>query len=203
MLKIETRAIYLPEPVTNAPVICIDQGRIIHIGEDCAADVQAAKNFKEFDLIPGFIELQINGAFGEDFSNDPHAIWRVAARLPELGITTVLPTIITSPPEAVQEALAVWKAGPPAGYHGARIPGLHLEGPYLNPLKKGAHREQLFKTSIFSRDQQLDTRERCPNGYSGSGTAGCSFFNPRIIFKGDYCERRSLNGNYRGNESRN
>ena len=145
MLKIEARAIYIPKPVTNVPVICIDQGRIIHIGEDCAADVQAAKDFKEFDLIPGFIELQINGAFGEDFSNDPNAIWRVAARLPELGITTVLPTIITSPPEAVQEALSVWKAGPPPGYRGARIPGLHLEGPYLNPLKKGAHREQYLR----------------------------------------------------------
>jgi N-acetylglucosamine-6-phosphate deacetylase len=142
MLKIETRAIYIPEPVTNAPVICIDQDRIVQVGENCASDSQPAKDFKDFDLTPGFIELQINGAFGEDFSNDPGAIWRVAARLPELGITTVLPTIITSPAEAVQEALAVWKAGPPAGYRGARIPGLHLEGPFLNPLKKGAHREQ-------------------------------------------------------------
>ena len=145
MLKIETRAIYLPEPVTNTPVIYIDQGRIVHVGKNYELADQPAMDFKDFDLIPGFIELQINGAFGEDFSNDPGSIWRVAARLPELGITTVLPTIITSPLEAVQEALAVWKAGPPPGYRGARIPGLHLEGPYLNPLKKGAHREQYLK----------------------------------------------------------
>ena len=55
------------------------------------------------------------------------------------GVTSFLPTIITSPHATVMQALEVLHQGPPAGWRGARPLGVHLEGPMINPGKKGAH----------------------------------------------------------------
>jgi N-acetylglucosamine-6-phosphate deacetylase len=93
-------------------------------------------------LAPGFIELQINGAFGLDFTAEPESIWPVAEKLPCFGVTSFLPTIVTSPLETIAEAQAVLNGGPPAGFQGAWPLGLHVEGPFLNPERKGAHRAE-------------------------------------------------------------
>ncbi|MBE2200894.1 MAG: N-acetylglucosamine-6-phosphate deacetylase [Anaerolinea sp.] len=90
-------------------------------------------------LAPGFIDLQLNGAFGHDFTQRPEMIWSVAAQLPRYGVTSFLPTIITSPAVTARQAQQVLLAGPPPGFTGAQPLGLHIEGPFLNRGKKGAH----------------------------------------------------------------
>lgn len=94
--------------------------------------------------VPGLIDLQINGAFGHDFTANPDTIWEVAAHLPRYGVTAFLPTIITSPPEVVAEAQAMVTAVP-AGTQGARPLGLHIEGPFLNPARRGAHNPEYLR----------------------------------------------------------
>jgi N-acetylglucosamine-6-phosphate deacetylase len=92
-------------------------------------------------IAPGLIDIQLNGAYGLDFTSDPNTIWDVAAKLPALGITTFLPTIITSPlsqPAAAQQVLQAR----PADFVGAEPIGLHFEGPFLNIIRKGAHPPQ-------------------------------------------------------------
>ncbi len=104
--------------------------------ESGATEVDAAGLY----LAPGLIDLQLNGAFGLDFTVDPAALWRVALELPRYGVTAFLPTIITAPPGAIPAAQAALAAGPATGRaSGARPLGLHLEGPFLNPLRRGAH----------------------------------------------------------------
>jgi N-acetylglucosamine-6-phosphate deacetylase len=90
-------------------------------------------------LVPGFIDLQLNGAFGHDFTANPETMWQVAAQLPRWGVTAFLPTIITAPRPQSEKAQEVLLNGRPAGFQGAEPLGLHLEGPFLNPQKKGAH----------------------------------------------------------------
>jgi N-acetylglucosamine-6-phosphate deacetylase len=90
-------------------------------------------------LAPGFIDLQFNGAFGYDLTNNPESIWRVAAQLPRFGVTSFLPTIMTSPLGTVRRAQEIWHKGPPKGFKGAQALGLHVEGPFLNPAKRGVH----------------------------------------------------------------
>ncbi len=97
-------------------------------------------------LVPGFVELQINGGFGHDFTAVPECIWDVGRDLPRFGVTRFLPTIVTSPPEIVARAQAVLQAGPPPGYRGAYPVGLHVEGPFLNPQRKGAHRQEHLRS---------------------------------------------------------
>jgi N-acetylglucosamine-6-phosphate deacetylase len=87
----------------------------------------------------GFIDVQINGGWGHDFTADPSSIWEVGRQLPETGVTGFLPTIVSAPYEFVDAAIEVMKAGPPHGYDGAQPAGLHIEGPWISPDWKGAH----------------------------------------------------------------
>ena len=89
-------------------------------------------------IIPGLIDLQVNGAYGYDFTNDAASVTAVAGRLPATGVTSFLPTVITSEFAAYPARLREIQRAMPAR-RGAEILGVHLEGPYLNPVRKGAH----------------------------------------------------------------
>lgn len=90
-------------------------------------------------VLPGLVDLQVNGAAGIDVTAEPTRLWEVAAALPSYGVTAFLPTVITSSRAARERALATLAAGPPAGWAGAVPLGLHLEGPMLAPGRHGAH----------------------------------------------------------------
>lgn len=103
-------------------------------GSDPDHDIDAAGLI----VSPGFIDLQINGGFGIDLLGDPHAMWELGRLLPRHGVTTFLPTIISSPPEATAAALDALGHRPPC-YRGAEPLGAHFEGPMLSPRRPGAH----------------------------------------------------------------
>jgi len=97
-------------------------------------------------VVPGFVDLQCNGAYGIDLSSEPERLWDVAAALPRTGVTAWLPTIVSGPPDVRHRALATLRAGPP-GRDSATSPvgpvaaplGLHIEGPYLAVRQRGVH----------------------------------------------------------------
>lgn len=131
--------------------ILIEGDRIAEVGPH----LDALPNAQVLDatgliVAPGFIDLQFNGGFGCDFTADPATIWQVAGQLPQHGVTSFLPTIITSPYETVNAAQAVLRNGPPAGFRGTHPLGLHLEGPFLNPAKRGAHNPQHLRQPDLS-----------------------------------------------------
>jgi N-acetylglucosamine-6-phosphate deacetylase len=106
-------------------------------------------------VAPGFIDLQINGAAGVDLSTEPERMAEVAGALPRWGVTAWLPTVVTGPPSVRRRALAAFDAlasdassvaaaGTAPGIRPGAAPGavplgLHLEGPFLAPERKGAH----------------------------------------------------------------
>lgn len=91
-------------------------------------------------LVPGFVDLQVNGYFGEEFATGNAAGWAaVVRRLPETGTTAFLPTIITAPLDRIAATLRAAAALIPGLPPGARVLGLHVEGPFISPLHKGAH----------------------------------------------------------------
>jgi N-acetylglucosamine-6-phosphate deacetylase len=94
-------------------------------------------------LAPGLVDLQVNGGYGVDLAEVGAAGWaRVARRLPETGTTAFLPTFITAPLSELSHALrrsSVLVADPPAG---ARVLGVHVEGPFLAPGRAGVHRRE-------------------------------------------------------------
>lgn len=105
-------------------------------------------------VAPGLLDLQINGGHGIDLWSEPHRLWELARLLPRHGVTAFCPTIVSGPPERVDEALRALADGPVAdtgdGAHvGAEPLGLHLEGPMLAPDRRGAHdRRHLVAPSL-------------------------------------------------------
>ena len=149
MLCIVNATILTPDRAIPDGYVIIRDGLIEEVGG--STDFLLPQNAGIIDgtgklLMPGFIDLQINGAFGLDFTETPTSIWKVAARLPRFGVTSFLPTIITSPPAQIHEAQLEWDKGPPVGFSGSTPLGLHVEGPYLNPEKKGAHNPSFLRS---------------------------------------------------------
>ena len=92
-------------------------------------------------LVPGLVDLQVNGYYGVDLADcDPEGWALVARRLPETGTTAFLPTFITAPVPALATALRSAAKAAEAVTAGARVLGVHLEGPFLSPARAGAHR---------------------------------------------------------------
>lgn len=93
-------------------------------------------------LAPGLIDLQVNGYFGVDLADvDPGGWGHIAARLPETGVTAFLPTFVSAPVPVLAAALRRATELVPKIDGGARVLGVHVEGPFLSPRRKGAHEE--------------------------------------------------------------
>lgn len=92
-------------------------------------------------LLPGFVDLQVNGYFGVEMGAADAGGWAlVAERLPETGTTAFLPTYITAPVADLAAALRSAAAFVPAMPGGAaRVLGVHVEGPFISPARRGAH----------------------------------------------------------------
>lgn len=100
--------------------------------------------FSEGILSPGFIDLQVNGGGGIMLNDGPSVdvMDRIAAAHREAGGTTaLLPTLITDTPQVTRAALDAAAAA--RGRPG--VIGLHLEGPHLDPRRKGAHKAEYMR----------------------------------------------------------
>jgi N-acetylglucosamine-6-phosphate deacetylase len=112
-------------------------GRIALEGDRIATVEPDASVTSDRVIAPGFIDLQVNGGYGIDFGEEPDRIAEVAAWLPATGCTAFLPTIVSSFADRYRRVFEAFPAS--TGATGARVLGLHLEGPFLSPGKKGAH----------------------------------------------------------------
>jgi len=119
----------------------VSEGKIIQKSKSPTDEVDV----QDMLIAPGYIDLQINGGFGVDFSLEAEKIGEVAQQLPQFGVTSFLPTLISSAPEHYRVAIAQIQAKMTFPTSGAQILGIHLEGPFLNPLQKGAHRPKYLK----------------------------------------------------------
>lgn len=91
-------------------------------------------------VAPGFVDLQINGGHGLDLASDPASMWALGRLLPRHGVTSFLPTIVSSPSSVTDAAIEAFNQRP-VDHQGAEPLGLHFEGPMLNPERAGAHRK--------------------------------------------------------------
>ncbi|OON38835.1 N-acetylglucosamine-6-phosphate deacetylase [Izhakiella australiensis] len=105
-------------------------------------DVQGA------NIAPGFIDLQLNGCGGVQFNDDMAAISVETLKTMQKanqrsGCTSFLPTLITSNDELMRRAVESMREF--LAQNKFQALGLHLEGPWLNPLKKGTHNPELIR----------------------------------------------------------
>ncbi|WP_428945555.1 N-acetylglucosamine-6-phosphate deacetylase [Pantoea sp. FN060301] len=99
-------------------------------------------------IAPGFIDVQLNGCGGVQFNDDPSAISTETLDIMQKaneksGCTSFLPTLITSSDALMKRAVDVMRSY--LAQNANKALGLHLEGPWLNPLKKGTHNPDLIR----------------------------------------------------------
>ena len=115
----------------------IQEGKILRVlpygsrqaDEDCGND----------RIVPGFIDIHTHGAYNFDTNDgEPEGLREWMRRIPEEGVTSILPTTVTQMPDVLEKAVANVAAVAREGYEGAQMLGIHFEGPYLDMEYKGA-----------------------------------------------------------------
>jgi N-acetylglucosamine-6-phosphate deacetylase len=160
-----------PAPAPGSPgYVLIEDGWITAVGEG-EPPRTPDEHLDHGVLAPGFVDLQVNGYYGVEFDAVDEAGWRmVAERLPETGTTAFVPTFITAPLPQLGDTLKaaahlieqlspgptnptsltslpnplspLSPTGPGSTTSHARILGVHVEGPFINPLRGGAHNKE-------------------------------------------------------------
>jgi N-acetylglucosamine-6-phosphate deacetylase len=114
-------------------------GKIRKIGTRLSARGARRISGKGLLAAPGLIDTQINGGFGCSFSDaTPEQVAEVGRKLLSHGVTGYLPTLISLPRRVMVQGIETLVAASRIG-GGARILGIHLEGPFLSPQRNGAH----------------------------------------------------------------
>ena len=121
--------------------VLIEQGRIVDV---LPADDARCRAAQPYDLgggllLPGFIDLQVNGGGGVLFNDAPsvESIRAIGAAHRRFGTTGFLPTLISADLDIVAHAIAAVRSAIAAGVPG--VLGIHIEGPFLNVARKGVH----------------------------------------------------------------
>lgn len=163
VLAISGARIFDGERWHDRSVLLISDGRVAsivpeeHVPTD-VTKVDAAGSL----LVPGFIDLQVNGGGGVMLNDEPtveglRTICRAHARF---GTTALLPTLITDTPEVTAAVIAAGKKAIALGVPG--FAGLHLEGPHLSLARKGAHDPSLIRPM---EQLDLDLLLRCREAF--------------------------------------
>jgi len=137
--------------------VVVREGRIAAVLRDPAPSELPATVHEAAVVSPGFIDLQVNGAFGVEVGESVDAIPHLAAQLPATGVTAFLPTLVSSTPEVYPRACRAFLAGRTST--GALPLGLHLEGPFLSLRRRGAHRASAIESApadLFQPFFELD-----------------------------------------------
>lgn len=138
--------ILLDGRVLKGKAIEVHRGQIIGIHDD--ADAPHCSERIEFGnqlLLPGFVDVQVNGGGGKLFNTDPsvETLRAIAQTHARFGTTALLPTLISDDLSKVVEAIAAVDAAIDAKVPG--IVGIHLEGPFLSTDRKGVHDAAKFR----------------------------------------------------------
>ncbi|MGJ4803517.1 N-acetylglucosamine-6-phosphate deacetylase [Luteimonas sp. SDU82] len=139
--------ILLDDGFRDDAAVLIEGGRIVAV---VPADDPRVREAEQIDLckgslVPGFIDAQVNGGGGVLLNNTPtvDGVAAIARAHRRYGTTGMLPTLISDRVEVMREAVAAVGAAIAQGVPG--VLGIHLEGPYLAPARKGTHDAAVFR----------------------------------------------------------
>lgn len=137
--------------------VLIESGRIADIvaTSEAASRVDEVRDLHGAFLLPGFIDIQVNGGGGVLFNNDTSvdALRTIMAGHRKFGTTAMLPTLISDDVEVMRRAIAATREAIAQGVPG--ILGIHLEGPYIAPARKGTHNEKKFRVPDAAEIDQV------------------------------------------------
>lgn len=143
--------IITPFHLVSGKAIIVEKGRIKEIvnkEELCTTALTGAEVIKGKDkyIVPGYIDIHVHGGGGSDVMDGNYeAINQIAIAHSHFGTTSFLPTTMTMSKDKIIRSLRSICKAVKKGTEGAEILGIHMEGPYINPEKKGAQKEDDIK----------------------------------------------------------
>ncbi|KAF1707428.1 N-acetylglucosamine-6-phosphate deacetylase [Pseudoxanthomonas sacheonensis] len=147
VLALSNGRILTDRGIEEGLAVLVQAGRIAAVVSEHEALQRAddAYDLQGATLLPGFIDCQVNGGGGVLFNNSPDAesLRRIGAAHRQFGTTGFLPTLISDDAGRMQEAVAATRLAIAQGVPG--VLGIHLEGPYLAPARKGTHDASKFR----------------------------------------------------------
>ena len=138
----------------NADVL-VENGHFTAVGPNLDAPGYEVVDCQGDYLVPGLIDLQVYGGSMEFLNETPtpetvRHIWGSHARN---GTTTLLPTLHSTHLAEMQQAVRA--VGVVRNEMPLNVPGVHLEGPYFNPIKRGAHRANYVRVPAEGEQEAL------------------------------------------------
>jgi N-acetylglucosamine-6-phosphate deacetylase len=150
-LLLKNANVVLPDREVPGGSVLIEEGKIVSLDADQADEVL---DLAGTTLLPGFIDVHIHGAVGVDVMEATSAGLReVSSYLASEGVTSWLPTLVPGS-DANYASVAAVVSECLYDREGARVLGLHYEGPFVNTAQCGALHTEYFKT--YSAPSDLD-----------------------------------------------
>ncbi len=151
MKAIRNAIIYTGSEVLTEHCILINEGRIVAVQKEVPETAEPV-DLKGKNISAGFIDIQLNGGTGRYFSKNPdlETLEDMYQASRAYATPFFLTTLISSPQETIRtaiDAIRRFNETQPGTL------GMHLEGPFMNPAKKGAHNEQIIRKPT---DRELD-----------------------------------------------
>jgi N-acetylglucosamine-6-phosphate deacetylase len=150
--------IFTGDEFLEGSFVHVDNAVISQVGADKPTDARI--DLESGFLVPAFIDIQIYGGNGQLFGEHPSVESLKATREYSLlgGATHILPTVATNSSEVMHAAIKAvaeyWRQGLPG------VVGLHLEGPYISRIRRGAHIPEFIVQPSLSDVEQLMEKGR-------------------------------------------
>jgi N-acetylglucosamine-6-phosphate deacetylase len=128
---------------------------------DAPLDARPCRLPADTMLVPGFVDIQVNGAGGVLFNDTPtaEAALAIAAVARRTGTTAILPTLMTDDPRKMR--LACDAAALALAHKASGVLGVHLEGPFLSPERPGVHpRHWIRRPDAADLELLVDTAQQ-------------------------------------------
>jgi len=123
-------------------LVTVDDGVVAGI-KPATEPVEGCLGGKTTRILPGLIDVQVNGAFGDDFADPLADMDRICKGMLSFGVTGFIPTVVSSAAAAYGPVLAHLRRPHRPGE--ARVLGVHIEGPFINPAYAASHDERYIR----------------------------------------------------------
>ena len=145
-LVLENARVILPDRELETGSVVIERGLITSVADGPTKTKASTRDLSGLTLLPGFIDVHIHGAVGIDtLEASAEQLGEVAKFLATQGVTSWLPTLVPASDEQFSRAVGEIAKSMDRGA-GARVLGVHYEGPFVNSAQCGALHKEYFKT---------------------------------------------------------
>lgn len=143
----------------SATSLAVSAGRILSVGEELSIKPNQTIDLNGDYLAPGLIDIQLNGGYSRYFSNQPNAetLEEMTRACLEHATPYYYATLITSPIEAIWQGIEAVRTAMQSDPH---LLGMHLEGPFLNAKRRGAHKAAYIQPPTDELLDELIARGR-------------------------------------------